>query len=209
MQNDEYSLALAKKVCIAYEKSWISLYFDNIKPKIERGIVFFYDKIKQEVSQSNRFLVAIQIPKSSRHYFLSFEDWNEQIGEQTDENRYLEITLFSNTVTGFPAENSLGTQSKVFEEPYYLYTLGLGKLTSNILFYKGDKETNVEKHCMSMLTFNDETDSFISHYSPVVNFPATSCHTLIHSLEFILCDSNNIRVEVTDDSSLFIKLNSV
>jgi hypothetical protein len=189
-----------------YKNSWIGLYY-NVVPKLNNGVISFWDPEQNVNVYSYRWRVLLKIPEKSRHYFLSTEEWNEKFGYDSENSKlYLYPAFFTNIPNGFPAYNTLGTRSKLYVEPYFLFIDGLGNVENNYLPFENIYKANSEKHCLAMLTFNDENNHFITHFSPVINLPDTPCHTIINSLECLLCDSKGRQVEMIDNCRLFMLL---
>jgi hypothetical protein len=184
-QNIEFAEALESHVTNIYKSSWVYQYF-NFKIGSENGIVAFYDT-KKNLIDSYRFKVYIFIPKVTKPYFYSLNQWKEicPISECT-----LLTDVISNVSHGFKTTSYPSTKSVFYKLPYFLVFKSPTSISNNYLIFNNFLKPNFETRILAMLIFDEEKNLLVPYFSPGITLPFLKTLSLSKTLEFILVDSN-------------------
>lgn len=186
-----------------YLDSWIYKYYD-CAVQAENGIVTFIHKTSKQPIDSSRFRIALNIPITSRQYFMNNSDW---ISTFNNENPlWTDASLYSKTSNGFPCNNAPGTKSLVYNPPFFVTYKESQHSKINFLAFNNELKSNIEESILCMLIYNDEQNSLVPIYQPEISLAAQKYSLLNNIFEFAIYDSNKKQVLVSDKSVLYIIL---
>jgi len=162
----------------------------------------FWSPEKKTIAKSERFKIFLFVPEASKPYFFSKSD----LKSIQTLNVNIETDLISNLPHGFRTKCLPASKSLFYTSPFFLKFRTPLITSSNYLVYKSSYKPNSEECILSMVTYNNESDTLLSEFSPQVSFPFKHHLKLNNVLEFILIDSNNQQLLVEDGSFLFFIL---
>lgn len=161
----------------------------------------FWDKSQKVVPETERFRVYVFIPPSSKPYFYS----STQIDENVDNIMYLDVKLFSNVTNGFKTRSFPATKSLFYKAPYFIKLKNLQSV-ENYLLFDDFIRTNVKDSILAMVNYHSDIDGFVAEFAPELILPYKNSLPLCKNIEIIIVDSNNNPVFVEDYSQLFFAI---
>lgn len=192
------------RVSQLYLDSWIYEYY-NCDVQIDHGIVTFIHSASKQTLVTSRFRVVLNIPVTSRQYFMNDADWIKTFNNEIP--FWTEPHIFSFVNNGFPCVSTPGNKALVYKPPFFIAYHNRQHLQSNFLAFNNELKSNIEDSVICMLTYNDEQNILIPIYQPEFSLTFQknehlSSHLNTH-LEFIIYDSNKKSVLVSDNSVLY------
>lgn len=182
-----------------YKQSWITTYYDY-EIKSEDGIVFFVDN-KNNPVLSNRFIIYVYIPKITKPYFYSLQDW-KNIASNSE--TLLTVGQISNVEHGFRTKSFPTSKSLFYTSPYFFVVRTPSNISSNCLLFNSFLNTNSEDKILAAVEYIEEQNEFKIFFQPEISFPFLNSLSLNKTLEFVLTDSNKKQVALFDYSQLFV-----
>jgi len=199
-KNLQFAEALENRVANLYRDSWIHKYYKwNVKS--ENGIVMFFDRARNYPTESERIAVYLFIPEATRPYFFSKSEYKNFA---VDKN--IAISLISNIPYGFKSKCFPASKSLFYTAPFFIKLKTPLKTMSNYLLFKDAFKPNFEDSILAMISYNEDSDSFVAEFSPQLKFTISQNFNFTNSLEFYLVDANNQHMQVEDNSQLFFTL---
>lgn len=200
--NNDFSQALEAQVTSVYKKSFVFKYF-NVEVRSENGIVHFYNLSKRQVMKSDRFNVLLKIPDNSKPFFKGVPFWDTTFGPEWPEWVLAQkLSQFSN---GTLTHNSPGTKSHLYTPPFSISFRSQG-IEGNFLSFNRFNSPNLEDSILTMLLYDNATNTFLPFFDPYLIIPYQDHITLTQDLEFKILDSNKRHVHISDNSQLFFVL---
>lgn len=200
-QNKQFAIALESRVKQLYLNSWISAYY-RVETKTENhGVVIFYDTLTKAPSISYRYDIFVFIPEKTKPYFLSKYDWENLTSNDSKNVRTDLISLINH---GFRTSPVPATRSIFYKSPFFIKLKTPLITQPNYLIYKGEHKNNYEDMVLAMITYNEESATFHTEFSPEISFSFLKSLSLTNVLEFTMYDANNNQVSLEDNSQLYI-----
>lgn len=163
----------------------------------------FCNATTKEAVGSSRFKVYIYIPELSRPYFYSKEDHKNTIFNPESN---IETTILSKIPNAFKTQSYPATKSLFYTAPFFFKLRTPSIASANYLQFKGFQTPNYEDSILSMVNFNDDTNSFIVEFSPGLIIPFKDALCLNKTLEFILVDANKRQILIEDNCHLYFSI---
>jgi hypothetical protein len=200
--NEEFSSALEAQIISIYKKSYVFKYY-SFDVRTTNGIVYFYNRAKNQMLKTDRFTVLLKINNSSKPYFKSAAFWDTTFGPEWPE--WVPAQKLSEISNGTSSHNLTGTTTHMYIPPFSISFRSQG-IESNYFSFNRFNSPNLADTILAMLLFDTATNTFIPFFDPYLTIPYKDHITLTQDLEFKILDSNRRHVQISDDSQLFFVL---
>lgn len=201
-QNLEFARAVENQVEIIYRQAWPHQYFD-LEVRAEKGVVYYWNRVKNKLCDSPRFKIFIFVPKKTRSYFLPINQWKQLMGNNA--TQLINTSLVSGVPHGF-LSRSYPTTKSLYTPPFFIVLRTSPAIAPNYLVFNNFLVPNSEARILAMVALNENTNTFEPLFSPGLVLPLTNLPQLHSVLEFQFFDSKNKTIEILDNSQLFIKI---
>ena len=209
-QNMEFSQHFRSEVASIYAQSWIGLYY-GFAPHISNdNIVSFMNSLTQQTIYTGvkRFYVNVWFPNTEiQTFFFPPHIWNTKVKSNLFPNELVyRVSDLSGTPHGMITDGYPYAKSPYYKSPYFLTFKTDHSVPSNFLTFNTFQIPNSYGRILSMLTYNDDIDKFVSVFNTDIYLPYQKNLPLNSVLEFRIFDANKQLVQFKDQSQLYISI---
>jgi len=169
-------------------------------------VVFNNLTTKKVVEDTTRFYVNVWFSdEKSQMYFYPLDIWN-RIGPSLQEDLLIFRTdSLSNFPHGMITNSYPYSKSPYYKSPFFLTFKTNHSVDSNFLTFNSFLIPNSYDRILSMLSFDDDTDKFVSEFKSDIYLPyLINSLSLNNVLEFQIYDADKKQVKFMDLSQLYI-----
>jgi hypothetical protein len=193
-----------------YAQSWISLYYGLGTHISTDNIVCFANSPTDQTIYTNarRFYVNVWFPNTeTQTFFLPPHIWEKKTKSTLLPHELVyRVKELSNIPHGMITDGYPYAKSPYYKSPYFLTFKTDHSVPSNFLTFNTFQIPNSYGRILSMLTYNDDIDKFVSVFNTDIYLPYQKSLPLNSVLEFRIFDANKQLVQFKDQSQLYISI---
>lgn len=195
-----------------YAQSWISLYYGLVVHINDENIVCFLNSPtgqKNIYTSTSRFYINVWFPDTdTQTYFFPPHVWKTKTKASAllPNELVYRVASLSGITHGMITDGYPYVKSPYYKSPYFLTFKTDHSVASNFLTFNTFQIPNSYGRILSMLTYNDDIDKFVSGFNTDIYLPFQKNLPLNSVLEFRIFDADKRLVQFKDQSQLYISI---